>query len=73
MKEPVTVSAPIMTSKPSAAIVTRGIATASPAPSGDRRCRYSATPTSVAARAPNMSEIAIRCGIAVMGTRVPRG
>ncbi len=37
------------------------------------RCPYSAMPTSVAAMAPNMCEIAIRCGIAVIGTRVPSG
>ena len=33
------------------------------------RAWYSATPTSVAASAPNMCEIAIRCGIAVIGTQ----
>ncbi len=30
-------------------------------------------PTSVAASAPNMCEIAIRCGIAVIGTYTPSG
>jgi hypothetical protein len=30
-------------------------------------------PTRVAADAPKVSAIAIRCGIAVIGTRVPRG
>jgi hypothetical protein len=30
-------------------------------------------PTSVAADAPNVSAIAMRCGIAVIGTRVPSG
>jgi|GEM_PF-6621944 len=65
MKLPVTVSAPNSTSKPSAAMVERG--------SPCSLIRYSATPTSVAASAPNMWLIAIRCGIAVIGTNIPSG
>ncbi len=67
MKLPVMVSAPNRTSNPSAAIT--GRETSAPWP----RCQYSATPTSVAATAPNMCEIAIRCGIAVIGTYTPSG
>ena len=62
MKLPVMVSEPNRTSSPSAAMVPRE--TPAPLP----RCQYSATPTSVAATAPNMCEMAIRCGIAVIGT-----
>ena len=64
---PVTVSAPKSTSKPSAAIWPR------PTPAPFPLDQNSATPTSVAATAPNMCEMAIRCGMAVMGTRVPSG
>jgi hypothetical protein len=35
--------------------------------------RYSITPTRVAARAPNMCEIAMRWGMAVIGTMNPSG
>ena len=65
MKLPVTVSAPKSTSKPTAAIFV--------VPRFAPYSQYSATPTSVAASAPNMCEIAMRCGIAVIGTCVPIG
>ncbi len=68
MKLPVTVSAPKSTSNPSAAILTRRHRARR-----GRACQNSATPTSVAASAPNMCEIAIRCGIAVIGTYTPSG
>ncbi len=66
MKLPVTVSAPNSTSKPRAAIIVTAVDRA--------RCAwYSAMPTSVAASAPNMWLMAIRCGIAVIGTNIPSG
>jgi hypothetical protein len=34
---------------------------------------YSETPTSVAASAPNMCEMAVRCGTAVMGIQIAIG
>ena len=68
MNDPVTVSAPNSTSMPSAVMWE----TAMISPSRNAVVN-SATPTSVAARAPNMWEKAIRCGIAVIGTHMPRG
>ena len=57
------VRAPKRTSNPRAAILARS---GTPWP-------YSTMPTRVAARAPNMWEMAIRCGMAVMGTMTPSG
>ena len=65
MKLPVTVRAPNRTSNPSAPM---RMPSRTPAAS-----RYSTIPTRVAARAPNMWEIAMRCGMAVMGTMNPSG
>ncbi len=65
---PPTVSAPKNTSKPRAAAV------ACPTPS--MLCEsvwYSPMPTSVAASALNDSAMAMRCGIAVIGTHIPSG
>jgi hypothetical protein len=64
MKLPVTVRAPNSTSKPRAAILAEPMAVS---------WWYSTTPTSVAARAPNRCEIAMRWGMAVMGTITPSG
>jgi len=60
MSEPVVVSAPSMTSKPSAPRVM--------APISDALTTNSPMPTRAAANAPKACESAVRCGIAVMGT-----
>ena len=65
---PPTVIAPSMTSNPIAAIFAR--LGSSP---DARSVWYSATPTSVAASALRVREMAIRCGIAVIGTHMPMG
>ena len=63
MNDPVTVRAPKSTSSPSAAA--RPCVSAS-SPLAPLRVRYSTTPTSVAAIAPNACENAMNCGIAVI-------
>ena len=60
ISEPVVVSAPSMTSNPSAPRVTTPISVP--------WTMNSPTPTSAAANAPKAWESAVRCGIAVMGT-----
>ena len=62
------VSAPKSVSKPIAVI----LITPGP-PAYSRLCKNSAMPTSVTARAPNMWLMAMRCGMAVIGTRRPIG
>jgi hypothetical protein len=71
MKLPVTVSAPNSTSKPSAAICGRD------SPAARRRrpplVQVLGDADERGREAPNMCDTAMRCGIAVIGTRVPSG